>query len=36
MKLNQLSNKLKKLIRKHKNDSYKLYIEAFTATNYIL
>lgn len=36
MKLNQLSNKLKKVIRKHKNDSYKLYVEAFIATSYIL
>lgn len=33
MKPNQLSNKLKKVIGKHKNDYYKLYVEAFTATN---
>jgi hypothetical protein len=33
IKLNQLSNKLKKIIRKHKNDSYNSYVEALTTTN---
>ena len=33
IKLNQLSNKLKKVIRKHKNDSYNSYVEALTTTN---
>lgn len=33
IKLNQLSNKLKKVIHKHKNDSYNSYIEVLTVTN---
>jgi len=33
IKLNQLSNKLKKVIWKHKNDSYNSYVEALTTTN---